>query len=402
MKRTTLLKLAMLSLCVLLLSGCWSKRELNEIGIVTAIGIDLQDDNQYKVTVQVINPSEVSSKEMTTRTAVSTYTAVGNSIFETVRRLITKTPRQVYMAHVREIVFGEEMARAGIGKALDFLSRDHEMRTDFHLTVAQGMEAEDLLKVLTPLERIPAEKAFSSIKGGEKYWAPVQSVKISDVLNAMLSEGDNPVLTGMQVVGSPEEGNQLDNVEQVASPTSIEVSRLAVFQKEHLAGWLTEEQSKGYSYIVDKVHSSAEFVPCKDASQGGITLEVFNADSTLEAAIHTGKPKVSISIKIDAGIAEVECPLRLSETAVIHQVENQFEKRITSMINGTVDVLQQDLKSDILGFGELIHRKDKAYWKSIRKDWVDIFPEVETEVNVTVHIKRTGTIVDAYQKDMEE
>ncbi|MFG6113732.1 Ger(x)C family spore germination protein [Halobacillus sp. MO56] len=401
MKRKTLLKLATLSICALLLSGCWSKRELNEIGIVTAIGIDLQED-QYKVTVQVINPSEVSSQEMTTRTAVSTYTAVGNSIFETVRRLITQTPRQVYMAHVREIVFGEEMAKEGIGKALDFLSRDHEMRTDFHLTVAEGMEAEDLLKVLTPLERIPAEKAYSAIKGGKEYWAPVQSVKISDVLSAMLSEGDNPVLTGMHVIGDPEQGSNLDNVEKVNSPTSIEISRLAVFQKEQLVGWLTEEQSKGYSYIVDKVHSSAEYAPCEDAAQGGITLEIFDATSSMEAVVQAGKPKVTVSIEIDAGIAEVECPLKLSETAVIHQVEKQFEQRMKTMVTGTVEVLQQELKSDVLGFGELIHRTDKTYWKSVSKDWENIFPEVETEVEVKVNIKRTGTIVDAYQKDMEE
>lgn len=401
MKRKTLLKLVTLSLCALLLSGCWSKRELNEIGIVTAIGIDRQEE-QYKVTVQVINPSEVSSKEMTTRTAVSTYTAVGNSIFETIRRLIAQTPRQVYMAHVREIVFGEEMAKEGIGKALDFLSRDHEMRTDFHLTVAEGMEAEDLLKVLTPLERIPAEKAFSSIKGGEKYWAPVQPVKISDVLSAMLSEGDNPVLTGMKVVGDPDQGSNLDNVEQVDSPTSIQVSRLAVFQKEHLAGWLTEEQSKGYSYIVNKVQSTAEYAPCENGKPGGITLEVFDATSKMKAAVNTGKPKVTLSIEIDAGIAEVECPLRLSETEVIKKVEKQFERRITTTVKDTINVLQQDLQSDVLGFGELIHRENKTYWKSIRKDWEYIFPEVETDVEVKVNLKRTGTIVNSYQKDMEE
>lgn len=401
MKRTTLLKLATLSLCALLLSGCWSKRELNEIGIVTAIGIDRQED-KYKVTVQVINPSEVSSKEMTTRTAVSTYTAVGNSIFETIRRLVTQTPRQVYMAHVRAIVFGEEMAKDGIGKALDFLSRDHEMRTDFHLTVAEGMEAEDLMKVLTPLERIPAEKAYSAIKGGEEYWAPVQSVKISDVLNAILSEGDNPVLAGFQVIGDPEQGSKLDNVEQVDSPTSIKIGRLAVFQKDHLVGWLTEDQSKGYSYIVDKVHSSAEYAPCEDADRGGITLEVFDATSSMEAVVQAGKPKVTISIEIDAGIAEVECPLKLSETAVIQKVEKQFEKRMETMATSTIDVLQEDLQSDVLGFGELIHRTDKAYWKSIKKDWENIFPDVETDVKVKVNIKRTGTIVDSYQKDMEE
>ncbi|GGC95710.1 germination protein GerKC [Thalassobacillus devorans] len=400
MKRTILLKLALLSLCALLLSGCWSKRELNEIGIVTAIGIDRQEE-QYKVTVQVINPSEVASKEMTTRTAVSTYTAVGNSIFETIRKLMTLAPRRVYLSHVREIVLGEEMAKEGIGKTLDFLSRDHEMRTDFHLTVAQGVEAEELMKILTPLERIPAEKAFSSIKSGEDSWAPIEAVKIGDVLNAMLSEGNNPTLSGIRIIGDPEQGNHLTNVEQVDSPANFAIDGLAVFRKDHLVGWLNENQSKGYNYITDNVKNTAEYAPCDNDEKGGITLEVFDSTSKLEAAITSNQPRVSINIQIEAGIAEVECQLDLSKTATIRQVEKQFEEHVTTLAKRTIQVLQQDLQSDVLGFGDLIHREDKTYWKSIKNEWDNIFPEVETEVKTTVKVKRTGTIVDSYQKDVE-
>lgn len=36
----------------LLLSGCWSRNEINDIAVVTAIGIDKQKD-QYTVSLQV-------------------------------------------------------------------------------------------------------------------------------------------------------------------------------------------------------------------------------------------------------------------------------------------------------------------------------------------------------------
>lgn len=37
----------------LLLSGCWSKRELNELAIVVALGVDKVDD-EYELSIQVV------------------------------------------------------------------------------------------------------------------------------------------------------------------------------------------------------------------------------------------------------------------------------------------------------------------------------------------------------------
>ncbi|SEA00248.1 spore germination protein KC [Thalassobacillus cyri] len=389
------------SVCLMLLSGCWSKRELNEIAITTAIGIDRVDD-KYKLTIQVINPSEVSSKQMTTRTAVSTYTAVGDSMFETIRRLTTLTPRQAYMSHIRNIVFSEEMAAEGIGKVLDFLSRDHEMRTDFYLTVAKDMEAEDLLKVLTPLERIPAQKTYSSINTSEENWSAVQSIQISDVISTMISKGNNAVLTGLRVVGNPEEGSKLTNVEKVDSPAQIRVDELAVFKRDRLVGWLNEEESKGYNYILGNVKSTAEYAPCKNPEQGGITLELFNATNKMKADVKGEHPKVSVSIDVKAAIADVECALDLSKPAEVAKIEKQFEKIFVELMQSSIDAAQEDLQSDIFGFGDLIHRQEKHYWKSIEKEWDTIFPEIEVTLDAKVQIKRTGTTIDSFEKELEE
>ena len=43
----------------LLLSGCWSKRELHELAIVVALGIDKVDED-FEVSIQVVDPSSRS------------------------------------------------------------------------------------------------------------------------------------------------------------------------------------------------------------------------------------------------------------------------------------------------------------------------------------------------------
>lgn len=44
----------------LLLSGCWSKKELTDLAIVAALGIDKNEEGRYVGTLQIINPSNVA------------------------------------------------------------------------------------------------------------------------------------------------------------------------------------------------------------------------------------------------------------------------------------------------------------------------------------------------------
>ena len=43
-----------------LISGCWNKRELNELAIVSALAIDKNEEGNYVGTFQVINPGYIA------------------------------------------------------------------------------------------------------------------------------------------------------------------------------------------------------------------------------------------------------------------------------------------------------------------------------------------------------
>ena len=55
-------KIYTMLLSMLLLAGCSNYQELNEVALITTMGIDLSQeiDNGYRVTFQVINPSTFS------------------------------------------------------------------------------------------------------------------------------------------------------------------------------------------------------------------------------------------------------------------------------------------------------------------------------------------------------
>lgn len=381
------------------LTGCWSSREINEISIASALGIDKSEEG-YLVTVQLINPGEIAEDATGTRTPVTTYRSSGQTIFEALRRLTLETPRRIYLSHLMLLVFGEEFAKDGIGKTLDFLSRDHEMRADYYIVVAKDTTASKLLNVLTPVEKIPANKMFSSLEMSEKSWASTYHVQLDYLLNSLISDGMNPVLTGIRIKGDPELGMDINNLEKVDSPTTIEISNIAAFKKDKLVGWLTEEESIGYNYIMNHVTSTVVTVPCPD--DGKVSIELIRTNTKVESKIESDEPKINIEVWTEGNVGDAQCDMDLSEIKNIYILEGEVGKKIKSEMEAAIIKAQKDFKSDIFGFGETLHRTDPKVWRTLKTDWDKKFEKLEVNIKVNAKIRRLGTINKSFQKEIGE
>ncbi|MGM0714624.1 MAG: hypothetical protein ACQEU9_22745 [Bacillota bacterium] len=99
---------------VILLGGCWNRKELNDLAICVGIGID-KVKTGYSVSVQIVDPAEVAAnKGKPGRAPVTLFTMSGATVFEALRKMTTISPRKIYMSHTRMLILGEELAREGI------------------------------------------------------------------------------------------------------------------------------------------------------------------------------------------------------------------------------------------------------------------------------------------------
>ncbi|WP_339310915.1 Ger(x)C family spore germination C-terminal domain-containing protein [Paenibacillus sp. FSL M7-0896] len=62
--------------------------------------------------------------------------------------------------------------------------------------------------------------------------------------------------------------------------------------------------------MIGKVKSTVGKVECPDA-KGDFVMEVLNAESKITPHIKDGEPSVTVEIRIEANVAEVECNLDL-------------------------------------------------------------------------------------------
>ncbi|MFD2442838.1 Ger(x)C family spore germination protein [Bacillus sp. CGMCC 1.16607] len=386
---------------LLLTTGCWNRRELNELSITLGIGIDRTMNGQYLVTAQVVNPGEVAAKGASGQSPVIIFQAKGETMLEAFRKMTKESPRRIYPSHLRILVIGESLAREGIGKPLDLISRDWELRSDFYITVAKGRNAEDILKVLTPLEKIPANQLFNALKVSSKAWSATSGVTLYELIENMVSVGKQPVLTGvhMAIEGDEKTSFSKQNVEMTKPSARLFFGELAVFDRDKLVGWLDEKQSRTYNSITNKTKSTVVNITCPEG--GKAVLQLVNPNAKMKGKVKNGQPEINIEYRAEYNVGEVECDIDLTKLENISKLEKIEERRIEKMFKQSIKQIQEKHKKDIFGFGEAIHRADPKAWKKLKNNWDNEFQTLPVNIKIDVKIRRVGTVGNSFLEEMK-
>lgn len=388
-----------LILTLFFLTGCWDRQELNEISITLALGIDKVED-EFLVSAQVVVPSELTMNRGTGSSAVTLYQEKGETIFEAFRKMTKESPRKIYPGHLQILVISEELAQEGIAESLEFLSRDPDLRPDFYVVIAKDVAASEILNITTTLENIPANKMFDSLEMSEKVWAGTRSINLDELITDLISEGKEAVVTGIQLIGNPQKGSNKQNAESIKPAATIQYDDLAVFKKDKLIGWLTEQETIGYSYITNKVKTSVRPIDCP--SDGKATIDIIRSKSDMKGAIKNGEPEVDINLKVEGNVGSIECEIDLEKLETINELEEIFKKELEETIKKTIEASQKKYETDICGLGQAIYRSNPKEWHKIQNNWDEKFPDLTVNVNVDFKILHTGSINNSFLEKIND
>jgi spore germination protein KC len=387
-------------LLIPLLSGCWNRRELNELALVVGLSIDKSGD-QYLISAQVVDPGEVSNSAIGGggRAPVTTYDEKGKHIFEAVRRITTISPRKLYWSHLQMLVISEAVAKDGLNNILDFFTRDNEFRKDFYIVVSKDIKAKEILRNLTSIEKIPAHKMRSSLETSEKAWAPTVAIQLDELISSLTTEGVNPILTGISIRGKASKGESIDNVQKIDPFARLKYKNIAIFKRDKLIGWFNEKESKGYNYIRDNVHSTVGHLPC--TKKGQMIVEIIRSKTKVKGKVINGHPQINIQISAQANIGEVACHVDLTKPETITKLEENVEKVNIDIIKTSINKAKK-FGVDIFGFGEVIHRADPKAWKKLKKNWDKEFVNLPVTIQSDINIKQTGAVNQSFLEQEKE
>jgi spore germination protein KC len=386
-------KLVALLFILMLIPGCSNYSELNQLGLIIAMGIDVPQniDNGYRVTFQVINPSQLSPTGVATGIPVSNYTVEAETLVDAYRSASVIIPRDNDVSHLSLVVISEELARKGMNLVFDAFERGKQAKSTFPVFIAKGTSAENVLGVVEPLESNPTKSVRSTSENNQKFYGISKTTPLHEVIATLSSEGKDLLLPGIKLNKKLTSKNQTNNLNNI-KPSVIEVSGLAIFKKDKLVGWFDGEMARNANLILSELDTTSFPIPCEKKSMTLITKRSKGTLKTLLKPI----PTLQVNIALNTEISEVNCNKDLTNTKVLKNIEKDLEKEIIRLVQRTIQI-SQSWGTDVFGFGTKLSKENPSYWKKHKKEWNTIFSKAKVEVNVKASINDSGLVTDPYE-----
>ena len=369
---------------ILLLTGCWNYRELNQLAITTGIAVDKENDN-YKITIMIANSKKNSGSDGSITPSAAVYDGTGNTIYEAFKDTSLSVSKQIYLSHIDVLVLSEEIAKNNLTDVIDFLFRYPQTRNNFYLVLAKDKKASDILKVTTPLETFPSQKLAKNLEITDKLQGYTYTVDFTDFTKSLVSEGINPVLPSVTLIGDTSEGNKEENVQQNEPSTYLKLDMLGLFKNDKFVAWANPNQSKGINIINNKVYILGVVVDYQDKK---IVTEI----TEMETGFKVENNKVKITIDTTGAIQEINADINLYDPQTIEDIKKADIEKIKEYVNEAINLAKIN-KTDIFGFGNYVYKNNPQKWEEVKDKWDDeIFPNLEIEIEVNLKLQAKGSI----------
>lgn len=359
--------------------GCWDMREINELGLVMAVGVDKKGDSEFSVTVQVAKPNEAGSSNQGSGSEPTWVgTADGKTIFDAIRNVAKISSRRIMWAHNNIIIIGEDVAKDGITPIIDFFTHNVELRMKTWVAVVNG-DARKYIEAKTGMESIPALALARLYKYNE---LPGKSVK-SDMLTVFRdykSDTQEVIISQLNMVPNASKAD-----------AQVELAGAGVFKHDKLVGFLNPDETRGINFVRHKLRNSIISVASPLLDDKRVAVELGNIDTDIKTKIIDDLPQINIKISTDGNIAEQDKPSNISIEVFKKEIENLLQAKIKGDVEDALRKLQTDFNSDVVAFGRIVHIQNKNAWnKNLQYKWGETFKKVAVKVEVKVDIRSSS------------
>lgn len=393
-------KIVFLIITVLLMTGCWNYRALEDLAIVGALGIDIED-NEFVVSAEIVNPKKVggastSGGNSPEETPIVIYKVKAKTVREAINKMILIAPKSLYVGHVNLLVIGEDTAKKGIKEFMDYFMRDTEIRKIFTTVVVKGDKAINALKVLQPLETITSANIKSSFDASKQTYGTFSNIEFDEIAMCLYTPGCQPTIAAIEIIGSVEDGSKNESLSSTESKTLIKVVGAGVLKDDKLVDYIDTDEGLYYSLLKGKNATFSLLFPCDNNKHYGyITMDGVKGD--VKVTLKKNKPNVSVSIAGKAALTEYNCKIDLRNSKDIKKIEKMVNAELNKNVKSIIKKVQ-GFNSDIFGFSETLYRNNYKYWNKNKEKWDKIFPTIPVRVKSKIEIERMSSTVDAAKK----
>ena len=379
-------KIKYLILLLPLLSGCYNYRELNDLGITTAVSIDYQDDSFY-VMAEVVNPIKQQDASSSNNSPFINYNSSSSSLQDAFRKVVLESPRQLYAAQLEIIVLSEEVVNNHLEEVLEYFARDPEARTEIKIIVAKTEDSTKAITLQTLLTSLSSSNIIKSLDLQSKVLGMSYPVTLNELLNMYIDPYLEVVLPSMTLYGDYEIGDEKENITTSSPKAIVKIDGSTITKDNKILGYLDLEESKILNLINGKLK---ETIIKMNYYDGYIVFEPNRIKVSKELDIKNNIIKINISGY--SKTKEIQSNINLKDPKEVKKLNKALNMELEKKITDTFNSIREKYGTDVFGFQELYYRTNYKYFKENCTNWYeDIYPKIKLEVKANVRLYEKGS-----------
>ncbi len=404
-KRLT--SLVILLLCSLLLTGCWSRREIENLGFATLVALDRAVDGQIELSAQFAITAAIGEGGMGgsggggSEAPVWTVSCKADNLAAAIEQMRTFIGKYPFWAHTRVIIIGEDLARNGISPILDYFIRSRDFRFSSWMMVSEG-SAKSLLEVVPKLSKLPAELIVELNRVAQET-SVSSSRSLLDLLQPLVEEQAGepilPLLVTQTATEAPGSGSGVSQGEEVPEQSleqnneakSLAMVGFAVFHGDKMIGKLNATDSRALLWL--RGESKRGNLVVEVPGRGYVVQGQIYARRTLQVSQVDGKPRAKITIYQDGDLVEHNLNQVELDSAAIKELDGLLKAHIQTDVEATLQKIQKELQADVIGIGNRVYRLYPELFNSL--NWQEYFPTMPIELEVHADFRRTGELLQS-------
>ena len=350
-----------------------SCREVEELLVIETMGLD-KAPGGVALSLAAAGDSEGR---------VARMEADGISISAAMERIRSHAyEEELFFPHIGRVLLGEGLAEDGIESVLAYICRAPELRLDMPLFVVRGGEAAD---------------AVMSVGSGDKGICDVMRIIEQDlkrrgsggvttaaaVMRDTASCGSS-LICALELGQASETDDAPDAEKSETEARSVAPLGYAVLREGRLCRYLTAEQAIAVGLLINKPGKAN--IDLRDRHGESAVLEL-NGGGCRIRPVWEGETLRGVDIACQARASLLERGGRgaLNETEDLDYLTARLESKLANYLSAALQA-SKELKADYLCLAETLERADPAAWRSLDRDFIDLLPELELQITVSVQL----------------
>lgn len=352
------------------------KKDIRNRLVIQGIGIDIEDDKKYSVTIQAIdtNAQSATSSDGASQPPLKTYKTKGDTIY-TALKSVTETEGKIPLySQNRIIILGKSITEENMSDVIDFFVRDVENSSSVYIAAAEKTAGE-ILEAKNGQEYISARSIETGISSYE-YDARIFELQLFDLINRYNS-------------GTKDFAMPLLSLKEEKGEKSVEISGTVLFNSTKYREKISKDETVYLNILYDKLNNTALAYDIDDNKK--VSLNIVDSKTTRKVTIKNGQPVFKIKVKMEADISEISGGVSSAmKEKDIEKIALMGEKYIEDKAKKLLYSLYEEYNSDSVGFARLIYILHKDFYKTHEKNLDSILQNSIYEVEVDLKIRRIG------------